>query len=311
MMVEYARMNLVIPTTGDPKILDPLLESVIANTVGSYTVTILMQQTEHGLAQRTYRKWRELKPHWRFLHGTDNMILSARNLGMLENFLPWNPDEPEQFFAEMDDDIILPPGWDEDIVKAAKTKPYGALFVPLMTFKSDMNYKDQVVAVPEEIWKALANGDVATISKYYTLNMRTTEPAMKMCGMPEYSFIVRRGKYLLQTLWDTAFDVVRNASRANEDIMLQLKKLNLEAWVVRSVAIFHYGYARDANHPLRHFSAHTLNDHLYKKWPEYNNSIIKEYVHVKGDNVKLEMAKANMVKEPPEEALVTFKNGGE
>jgi len=308
-MVEYARSTLIIPTTGNPKIVEPLFESIIKNTKGSYSVWAIKQQIQHEDAEECYEKWQGKKPLWNFIPGNDNMILSARNIGLLDSYIPYNHIEPERWYFEMDDDIVLPPNWDEDIIRNAETKPDGAIFVPLMTFKSDLNYKDQVVALPKLIWEAMENGNVEMISDFYSKTLQTDKIKLKQCILPEYSFIMRSNKYLLPLLWDTAFDVVRNASRANEDLMLRLHKLQAKAYIIRTVIIFHYARHRDEKHPLRHFCAGTLSEYFEEKHGKPGNVLLKKALRSNGDHYKKHHAQVNMVKKVKDHWLLSYKKG--
>ncbi len=308
--MSFPRMNLIIPTTGDPIIIEPLLESIVKNTVGSYTVVILKQKTEHPEAKKVYEKWQNKYPEWKFLNGTDNMILTARNLGILENYIPVNPQEGEQWFAEMDDDIILPPNWDEDMIKAAEQKTDGVVFVPLLTFRSIMYYKDQVAILPQEIWTAFYKAKIDELNKFYSEYFSLANPILKECGLPEYTFIMRRNKSnfnILSLLWDTAFDAVRNASRANEELIMRLRKYKYSAWVVQSVMIFHRQCHRDFVHPKRHYAATTLSNYLSQKWPDYENDLLGKYLLADSEYNKVDNAKNNMPKGLPPNAIPYFE----
>lgn len=304
------RISLIIPTTGDPKILNPLLRSILRNTVGSYEVIILKQKTEHPKAKRIYRFWQQRYPQWRFLNGTDNMILTARNLGILENYIPVSPQQDIQWFAEMDDDVILPPNWDEDMIRATEGAPDGAIFVPLLTFRSTMYYKDQVAILPQEVWAALYKAKIDELNKFYSKCFSPDKPILKECGLPEYTFIMRPNKpnlNVLPLLWDTAFDVVRNASRANEDLMMRLRKYKHSAWVIQSVMVFHRQLHRDRFHPKLHYAASTLSNYVLQKWPEYEDNLLPKYLLADSEYNKIDNAEKNMPRGLPPEAVPYFE----
>ena len=299
-MADFPRITLIIPTTGDPRVLEPLFDSIIKNTVGSYSVVILKQRTKHPAAD--YKKWKSMYKNWLFLDGTDNMILTARNTGILETYIPVNLPQGNQWFAEMDDDVILPPRWDEDMIKAAELKEDGVIFVPLIPFPFDMYYKDQVAVLPSRIWQSLFRNDLAELNAFYSEYVQVEEPKLKSCILPEYTFILRRNNISFPTthfLWDTAFDVVRNASHANEDLMIRVKKYGASAYVVQSVMIFHRNLQRDIVHPRRYYAAADLRNYLTEKWPEYKLQFIKSALVTPGQAVKLEDAKINMAKGVP------------
>lgn len=299
-------ISLIIPTTGDPEIVEPLFQSIIQNTVGDYSVIVLKQEIAHPEAEITYRRWQIKCPEWRFLPGTERMILSARNIGLMESYIEEVTPGVEQWFAEMDDDVILPPHWDEDMIKAAEIIGEGEIFVPLLTFWAPMYYREQVAILPPEIWKALFRADIDKLNQFYSNSFRVEKPVFQPCPGPELCFLMRRQRSLIPLLWDTAFDIQRQAAYSNKDLMMKLEKYSWSAWVVQSVLVFHRGVSYYRRHPKRAYANPTLRKYLFQKWPQCDLDQPKAVLKQVGGPEKEKDAQKNMPRGLPLEAVPDF-----
>lgn len=299
-------VDLIIPTTGDPEIVEPLFESIVRNTCGPYSVLVLKQEIAHPDADKTYQKWKYKYPSWRFIQGTERMSLSARNIGLMESYVEQCPEGYEQWFAEMDDDVILPPRWDEDMVKAAQAIGEGEIFVPLLTFWGPLYYRKQLAILPPEIWKAMFDGDIDKLNDFYSDSFRVEEPVFQPCPGPELCFLMRRHRSLIPLLWDTAFDIQRHMAYANKELMLRLEKHKWSAWIVQSVLVFHRGFGTRRRHPKQGYAGPTLRQYLFQKWPECDMEKPKDVMMSRGGLDKQEDARRNMPKGLPQGAAPCF-----
>ena len=235
------RLNIVITSFNRPTYLQACVESIVKYTNCEYAITIVRDKSDKvDLSAPMYEVLAKAYPQVRIVEGTDNYILTSKNIGI--------KSQEADYYAEMDDDIFVTKGWIENIINVMEEHPEIGLCVPLLTFRGDLFYLRQAAVIPDDLHMGMLDKDniLEHIKALHDWHERTVylAPSKKPFFSPievfEYSLTVKSNRLRPSMLfWDEMFDKGRNACRANEDMMFRLEFSGFKAAVVMNSMAFH------------------------------------------------------------------------
>lgn len=231
-------INFVICSFDQPNSLQAAIESIIKYVTGfDYALTIMYDVSDKpDSAKPLYEKLPRLYDNIRLVPGTDNLILTERNIGC--NSIP------ARYHVEMDDDVLVQRDCIRNLYDTMQHDPTVGVAVPLINFRGSMFYLKQVAMLPENlVLKLIDNDDIRKdlpeLQKWYEDNVyvpRNPKIKSNYVELFELSLVMKdeQMKPLGCFDWDEYLDTGRSACHANEEFMLRLDEAGKRAAVVNT-----------------------------------------------------------------------------
>jgi len=198
---------------------------------------VLVSNSEDGEAEAKERSLQKEFP-FTFLTNKSLMVLTARNQGT-KHLL-----NSCQYFAEMDDDILVTPHWLDRITNVMESDHSIGIAVPLLPFSAVVWYKEQVVALPKHVKDAIIliagcqTSETVALDMYWESTFANKKSSYKKLSIPEVSLMVKSKKAVEAGLWwDEHLDGV--VLLANADLARRTREAGLKLVTVKNSFVFH------------------------------------------------------------------------
>ena len=262
-------INFVICSFDKLNSLQAAIESIIKYTTGfDYCLTIMYDVSDKpDSAKPLYQKLVKSYDNIQLVPGTDNLILTERNLGC--NSIP------ARYHVEMDDDVLVQRDCIRHLYDTMERDPTIGIAVPLLTFRGSMFYLKQVAMIPNDLMLKLIDNDdirkdLPKLQKWYEENVyvpRNSKIKSNYIEMFELSLMMKSEK--MKPLgcfdWDEYLDIGRSAHRANEELMLRMDEKGMRAAVVNTAMALHCHHGRFKKDPRWGDGVHLASAYFHKK----------------------------------------------
>ena len=262
-------INFVICSFDKPNSLQASIESIIQYVKGfDYVMTVMYDVSDKpDSAKPLYEKLPKMYDNIRLVPGTDNLILTERNLGC-------NSIEA-RYHVEMDDDVLVQKDCIRNLYDTMERDAAIGIAVPLLPFRGSMFYLKQVAMLPEELMKKLIDNDdirkdLPELQKWYEENVyvpRNPKIKSDYVELFELSLMMKceKMKPLGCFDWDEYLDTGRSACHANEELMIRLDAANMKVAVVNTAMALHCHHSRFKKDPRWGDGVHLADAHFKEK----------------------------------------------
>lgn len=262
-------INIIICSFDKPNSLQAAIESIVQYTSGfDYVMTIMYDVSDKpDSAKPLYQKLVKSYDNVRLVAGTDNLILTERNLGC--NSIS------ARYHVEMDDDVLVQKDCIRNLYDTMERDPAIGIAVPLLNFRGSMFYMSQVAMLPHDLMLKLIDNDdirkdLPELQKWYEDNVYVSRnPKIKSnyIDMFELSLMMKSEKMKILGCfdWDEYLDTGRSACHANEELMIRMDEKNMKAAVVNTAMAMHCHHHRFKRDPRWGDGVHLADAHFKEK----------------------------------------------
>lgn len=233
---------------------------------------VLVSNSEDEEAIKSERALQSEFP-FAFLTNKSLMVLSARNQGTKHLFNSCD------YFAEMDDDMLVTPNWLERILNVMESDPSIGIAVPLLPFSPAVWYQAQVVAMPDEVRKAMTsiqryqNFNTDVLDKFWEETFLNKKSSYKKVSIPEVSLQVRSKKAVEAGLWwEEQMDGA--VGPANAELARRTREAGFKIIAVKNSFVFHL---QTSTHWAFQVAHPEIAGPMREAWRQY---LEKKYGHV-------------------------------
>ena len=211
-----------------------ILDRIFCNS-GNVSVVMVSNSESEDAKNREESLQKEFP--FTLLRNRSLFVLTSRNKGTLHL-------DSCDYFVEMDDDIIVTPGWLERITTVMEKDKTIGIAVPLLNFSQVIWYKGQVIALPLEINKNMEA--IATEKDYNTNNMdsfwqrtfASKNSTYQEIKVPEISLQVKSKRAVeAGCLWDENLDGA--CVGANTILARRIREAGMKVVAVKNSFVFH------------------------------------------------------------------------
>jgi len=231
------KIGITIITYERPEKLLRLVLDRIFRLSGNVSVVIVSNSESEDAKNREESLQKEFP--FTLLRNKSLFVLTARNKGTLHQF------DSCDYFVEMDDDMIVTPGWLERIITVMEKDEAIGIAVPLLNFSQVIWYKGQVVALPPEINKNL---EAIALEKDYNTDLLDSfwqrifasknSTYQEIKAAPEISLQVKSKKAIeAGCLWDENLDGA--CVEVNAVLARRIREAGMKVVVVKNSFVFH------------------------------------------------------------------------
>lgn len=230
------KIAITIVTYERPERLLRLVLDRIFNLSGNISVVMVSNSENEDAKKREEILQKEFP--FTLLRNKSLFVLTARNKGTLHQL------DSCDYFVEMDDDIIVTPGWLERIITIMEQDKAIGIAVPLMNFSQVIWYKGQVVALPAEIKKnieTIVSGqdyNTGDMDNFWQKTFASRNSTYREIKVPEISIQVKSKKAIeAGCLWDENLDCA--CVGANTLLARRIREAGMKVVAVRNSFVFH------------------------------------------------------------------------
>jgi len=262
-------INFVICSFDRPNSLQATIESIIKYVTGfDYALTIMYDVSDKpDSAKPLYAKLPAMYDNIRLLPGTDNLILTERNLGC--NSIQ------ARYHVEMDDDVLVQRDCIRNLYDTMESDPTIGVAVPLLNFRGSMFYLKQVAMLPHDLMLKLIDNpdirqDLPELQQWYEENVYVPRnPKIKPSYIDMFELSLMMKSEDMKPLgcfdWDEYLDTGRSACHANEELMLRMDEKGMKAAVVNTAMALHCHHSRFKKDPRWGDGVHLADAHFKEK----------------------------------------------
>jgi len=223
-----------------------ILERIFRNS-GNVSIVMVSNSESEDAKNREESLQKEFP--FTLLRNKSLFVLTARNKGTLHQI------DSCDYFVEMDDDMIVTPGWLERIITIMEKDKAVGIAVPLLNFSQVIWYKGQVVALPPEINKnleaiSLGNYNTDLLDSFWQRTFASKNSTYQEIKVPEISLQVKSKKAIeAGCLWDENLDGA--CVGANTILARRIREAGMKVVAIKNSFVFHLQTSTHAN-SMRH-----------------------------------------------------------